>query len=160
MILDAMPSLITENAGAVCCGSTMDSLPGLLQDRARTGHAKLILYPLGNTTTPEEHSYRELFSEAKRMSSILLLLPGFRLNHPILIHLSEQWDAILVLGRLTCRRPSGTLAILQQRRVSSAKALGRIVNTPTITNMSDQGRAAAFVRRRSYHAVAHNRISG
>lgn len=131
-VMDDLPTMFSVDTG--CYGSQGDCLQNLLQDRAIRGHGKLILYPLGNTTIPREHSYRELFLQAKQNSSILLLLPDFKLNHPTLIHLSDHWDnilwfwAVLFAGGLPVLSPS--FSNIDSHRQKHLEGLSTLLQSP------------------------------
>lgn len=75
---------------------TWTTLQGLLLSRAEAEPPRgLILYPLGNTTTPCRVSYKDLHKQAKRHSSYIRSLDGFCERHPILLHFDGHWDNLL-----------------------------------------------------------------
>ncbi|KAJ3564723.1 hypothetical protein NPX13_g7745 [Xylaria arbuscula] len=72
------------------------SLQGLLMERARARCPRsLLFYPKGDTSTPVKISYKELYHLALRKSVLIRPLPNFKLYAPILLHLDDQYDAIL-----------------------------------------------------------------
>jgi acyl-CoA synthetase (AMP-forming)/AMP-acid ligase II/thioesterase domain-containing protein len=81
-------------------GLDEDAAPTYLQDvlrqRANSEPSRgLIVYSLDNSSTPQETSYSKLYELSKQNSIIIRSLRSFRDTQPILIHLENQWDAIV-----------------------------------------------------------------
>lgn len=71
-------------------------LQDLLRQRANSEPSRgLIVYVSENSSSPLQISYRELHELAKHNSVLIRRLKKFKENQPILIHLEDQWDAIV-----------------------------------------------------------------
>ncbi|KAI0407027.1 hypothetical protein F4802DRAFT_555394 [Xylaria palmicola] len=73
-----------------------NSLQALLIHRAGSAVSRsLIFYSTGNVNTPVLISYRDLYNQALHNRALIESLPQFQAGFPILIHLDDQYDAIL-----------------------------------------------------------------
>lgn len=70
-------------------------LQDILKARAISNRGAVICYFTGDTTTAKEFSCLELYTEASQYSRIIRKLPGFQDGKPVVLHLDEQWDAIV-----------------------------------------------------------------
>lgn len=67
----------------------------ILKAKAAARRGTVFFYPRGNTCTPTELSYRELYTRACDYSKVLRRLPTFKEGHPVLLHLDEHRETIL-----------------------------------------------------------------
>ncbi|RDA91445.1 hypothetical protein CP533_6279 [Ophiocordyceps camponoti-saundersi (nom. inval.)] len=68
----------------------------ILRERALSHPSrKMLFFPLGNSSVPEEMSYRALYETASDLSLIIRSLHDFRDEAPVLLHLDDHRDTIV-----------------------------------------------------------------
>lgn len=113
--------------------------PASLQDLLREASVSypqrsLIVYPLGNTSTPIRVSYESLYAQALRASQVLLRLPGLKPGAPVLLHLDNHWDTILwfwaTLLANALAVPSSPFSNVEDHRRKHIQGLSSLLESP------------------------------
>jgi thioesterase domain-containing protein/acyl-CoA synthetase (AMP-forming)/AMP-acid ligase II len=112
-------------------------LQDVLRAQAESVPAKqLFLYPVGSNalSRPRQISYSELYAEAKQNSQRLARLPQFACRRPVLLHLEDQWDAILwfwtVLLAHGISVMSSPLSNVEEHRAKHLQGLSQLLGSP------------------------------
>ncbi|GAP84749.1 putative AMP-binding & Acyl-protein [Rosellinia necatrix] len=120
------------------------SLQNLLLERAKARSPRfLIFYPQGNiSTTPLQVSYQELYQRARQNSTLVRSLPQFKVNSPILLHLSDHYDSILWFWTVLLAKGlpvmSSTFSSVEEHRTNQINNLSTILESPIcITRTKD-----------------------
>ncbi|RYP50582.1 hypothetical protein DL768_003927 [Monosporascus sp. mg162] len=76
--------------------ATWVTLRDVLRERAKSNRpGRLLLYSLGNTCSPIEVTYTDLYQQAKHISHTIQSFEQFEIGHPVLLHFDDHWDTIL-----------------------------------------------------------------
>lgn len=76
--------------------SSSSNLQDLLRQRCELiSQRHIILFPSQDPSTSMEISYLDLYTQAKKNSSIIRSLHGFEGTRPVLLHLEDHWDILL-----------------------------------------------------------------
>lgn len=94
----------------------------------------LVMYSLGNTSTPKEISYSSLYAQAHRNSRILRRLEDFRTGSPVLIHLDDHWNMLVwywaVLYANGIPVPSSPFSNIPEHRREHIQGLSTLLAAP------------------------------
>ncbi|KAI1281801.1 acetyl-CoA synthetase-like protein [Xylaria sp. FL0933] len=115
--------------------SAQETLQDVLRDRAMSSSlGRLLLYPLGNTSSPVEVTYYDLYQKAKHISRIINSLDQFEIGHPVLLHFDDHWDTILwfwsVLFAGGLPVLSSPFSNIEDERRKHILALGALLESP------------------------------
>lgn len=118
-------------------------LQDLLKDRSRSQphHRAIFFYSLGNTSTPTELSYSDLYIQAKKNVCIIRSLVEFREGHPILIHYNNHYDTILWFWSVLLAKGlpviSTPFSNIDQYRQSHLQHLSSLLESPICITSND-----------------------
>lgn len=121
--------------GITAARTRWDRLQDLLKHAAESNPSQsIIIYPLGNTTTPVNLPYSDLYIEATKKSQILKGLTGFQEGSPVLLHLTDHHDMILWFWATMLANglpvPSPPLSNDAVHRRKHIEALSELLNSP------------------------------
>jgi acyl-CoA synthetase (AMP-forming)/AMP-acid ligase II/thioesterase domain-containing protein len=119
-------------------------LQDLLRQRASAEPSRgLIVYPLDDSSNPQQTSYSKLYELASQNSVIIRNLIGFKDTRPILIHLENQWDAIVWFWSVLLANGvpvlSSPMSNVDEHRHEYLAGLSRLLESPIcITRQEDR----------------------
>ncbi|KAM7187061.1 hypothetical protein V8F20_011129 [Naviculisporaceae sp. PSN 640] len=122
-------------------------LQDLLRQRAGESHdepaGRISFYPLGDTTSPTNITYSELYGEAKLLSSYLEDLFMVENSSPVIIHLDDHHDtilyfwAVLLSGGVPVISSPQSLSDIDEQRVQHLKHLADLFESPIVITRED-----------------------
>ncbi|RDA89001.1 hypothetical protein CP532_0607 [Ophiocordyceps camponoti-leonardi (nom. inval.)] len=75
-------------------GSPWTGVVDILKERSQS-QRKMLFFPLGHCSAPEEMSYRALYETSTELSLVIRSLQDFRDEAPVLLHLDDHRDTIV-----------------------------------------------------------------
>lgn len=117
-------------------------LQHLLQSRSDSESCGyLSFYPLGNTSTPRQVSYKNLYTIAKKNSFLIRSLKAFRENEPILLHLEDHWENVLWFWSILLANGlpvlSSPLSNIDDQRQEHLQGLSSLLKSPICITSTD-----------------------